>query len=99
MALFSLRPLIAVLLAAAWTLPLAACQSGAQAQRSVFAMDTVMSLTIHGRDQEACQRALDQAVEKIYALEALLSVTREDSQIYALNHAQGQPVQDRKSVV
>ena len=57
--------------------------------RTVFAMDTVMELTPSGENaKEAC----DLAEARILELESLLSVTLEDSEVYAANHAQGNPV-------
>ncbi|MGM9639484.1 MAG: FAD:protein FMN transferase [Butyricicoccaceae bacterium] len=47
-----------------------------------FAMDTVMELTLYGGEAQ-----LDAALTYIEALEAALSVTREDSEIYAVNHS------------
>lgn len=49
---------------------------------TVFAMDTVMDLTIYGGTQET----LDTACQKINRLEALLSTTNEKSEIFTLNH-------------
>lgn len=49
---------------------------------TVFAMDTVMDLTVYGS-----QELLDSAEGCITALEALLSVTDPDSEIYAVNHS------------
>ena len=46
-----------------------------------FAMDTYISLRAWGSDRETLQRAK----EKAEALEALLSVTREDSEVFRLN--------------
>ena len=56
------------------------------AESTVFAMDTVMSLTFYG---QGAQEALDEAVATLYELEGQLSAVREDSPIYALNHAGG----------
>ncbi len=49
-----------------------------------FAMDTVMELTIYGGED-----LLTAARERIEELEAKLSVTREGSEIYAVNHSGG----------
>lgn len=48
---------------------------------SFFAMDTVMELTLYGDETQ-----LDAAQTCVETLEAALSVTREDSEIYAINH-------------
>lgn len=56
---------------------------------TVFAMDTVMTLTAYG---EAAGGALEAAESRIHQLEALLSISREGSDVYNLNH-------DREAVV
>ena len=55
----------------------------------IFAMDTIMSLTIYGSHG---QEASHQAVQRIEELEKLLSATDEDSEIYAANHGDGKPI-------
>ena len=66
----------------------AAPQEADKVSRTVFAMDTVMELTPYG---EHAAEACDAGEQTIEDLEALLSVTLEDSEIYAANHAQGKP--------
>lgn len=56
------------------------------ASAQIFAMDTIMSLSAYG---ENSQETLDEAVQLIYELEDLLSVTDEGSDVWALNHADG----------
>lgn len=51
---------------------------------TVFAMDTVMELTIYGGED-----LLSAARERIEELESKLSVTEESSEIYAVNHSGG----------
>lgn len=71
---------------------LTACSSTnrqAQKQESFFAMDTYITFTAYGKNAES---ALSQAKDRITALERLWSVTDEKSEIYAVNHAGGQPV-------
>lgn len=55
----------------------------------VFAMDTVMELTAYG---ENGKEALRQASARISQLEALLSTTDENSEVYAANHSGGTAV-------
>ncbi len=55
----------------------------------VFAMDTYIDLTAYGPNAEA---ALNEIADEIENLDALLSVTDESSEIYALNHADGAAV-------
>lgn len=56
------------------------------AESTIFAMDTVMSLTVYGAKGD---QALEEASELIYTLQDALSATDENSPIYALNHAGG----------
>ena len=51
-------------------------------ERTFFAMDTVMTLRLYGGGDEAL---LDAAEDRVKELEALWSVTDENSEIYALN--------------
>ena len=53
----------------------------------VFAMDTYIDLTGYGSAAEA---AIEEIAGRIEELDALLSVTSEDSEVYALNHAGGE---------
>ena len=64
---------------------LTGCQAKA-AESTVFAMDTVMSLTVYGGKGE---EAVEEATELIYDLQDLLTATDENSPLYALNHAGG----------
>ncbi|MDO4326002.1 MAG: FAD:protein FMN transferase [bacterium] len=52
-------------------------------------MDTYITMTAYGRDAET---ALSDAEDKLIELEQLWSVTDPDSDIYAVNHSDGQPV-------
>ena len=64
---------------------LTSCRAKA-AESTVFAMDTVMSLTVYGGKGE---EAVEEAAELIYDLQNLLTATDENSPLYALNHAGG----------
>lgn len=57
--------------------------------KNFFAMNTYISFTVYG---DAPENVLDMAEAKVNELEALWSVTRNDSEIYAINHADGEPV-------
>lgn len=54
----------------------------------IFAMDTYITITAYGKEAEA---ALADCESRILELEALLSVTDENSEIYKLNHSEGKP--------
>ena len=60
----------------------APAQTGPTAERTFFAMDTVMTLRLYEGGSEA---VLDAAEDRVEELEALWSVTDENSEIYALN--------------
>ena len=70
-------PLMLLLMA----LLLTGCAAKAQT-RTVYAMDTVLRLTAYGKDADA---ALDDAAERLYALDALLDRHSEKSAVSALN--------------
>lgn len=57
-----------------------------ESETDIFAMDTYMSLKAYGENGEA---ALQKASDKIKSLEAMLSVTNEESEIFVLNAEQG----------
>lgn len=65
-------------------------QRGQGYQSDFFAMDTFMSIAAYG---DGAQTRAVEAERAINALENRISRTREQSEIYALNHAQGQPVE------
>ena len=70
------------------TLP--GCQADSrEVSLQTVAMDTFMDLTVWSKDEEIARDALNQASALIQALDETLSATREDSVIYALNHAGG----------
>ena len=60
-----------------------------EATTEIFAMDTYITMTAYGRDAET---ALSEAEDKLIDLEQLWSVTDPDSDIYAVNHSDGQLV-------
>lgn len=73
-------------------LPLSACAAPAAEEHSqlLLAMDTVMTVTAYGPEGE---EAVQAACGRIRELESLLSVTDPDSEVYAVNHSGGAPVE------
>ncbi len=61
-----------------------------QYSTDIFAMDTFMTLTVAG---DRAQGLIAQCEQEINSLEQALSRTREDSEIWALNHAEGAAVE------
>lgn len=64
----------------------APAQAGPAAERTFFAMDTVMTLRLY---EGGGEDLLDRAQDRVEELEDLLSVTDANSEIYALNHRGG----------
>lgn len=70
---------------------LCSCAPGAEEHSTtIFAMDTVMGITVYGPQG---QEAAEAAAGRIRELEKLLSVTDPNSDIYAANHSAGAPVE------
>ncbi len=80
--------LVVLMLALPLFLGLTGCGAKAEsASAQIFAMDTIMTLSGYGQNS---QEKLDEAVQLIYQLEDILSVTDENSDVWRLNHADGQ---------
>lgn len=60
-----------------------------EATKGIFAMDTYITMAAYGWDAKT---ALSDAEDKMIELEQLWPVTDPDSDIYADNHSDGQPV-------
>ncbi|WP_235380524.1 FAD:protein FMN transferase [Pseudoflavonifractor phocaeensis] len=83
------RPLALALAGAMLCALLTGCQQKDEKnETTIFAMDTVMNLTVWGG-----QEALDGVVAAIYDLERQFSATDENSPIYTLNHSAGTAVE------
>jgi len=83
----NVRFIIAVVLALAL---LTSCGTTSNpSERSVFAMDTCITIQAYGRYAKA---ALDDVENQIYTMDEQWSVTDEGSEIYAANHSGGKPV-------
>ncbi len=69
-----------------WKLGLTGTGKSLQAaQRSQPLMGTVLNLTVYGPDRDNCEEALDQTIEKMAALESLLSRHMATSELSLLN--------------
>lgn len=60
-----------------------------KSQIEFSSMNTQMTVTAYGKNSE---QAVQAAKDEIINLESLLSVTREDSDVYKINNAAGQPI-------
>lgn len=84
------RPLLgAALLLAGAALLVLSFPKPAEARKTWFAMDTYITMTAWGKQPDA---ALEEAAGCIRELEGLLSVTDEKSDLYAVNHSNGETV-------
>ena len=84
---------LAALLLTIFALSLTACgETAAESEtRTVYAMDTVMNLTVYGENAAA---ALESAEKELHTLdEAVLSRTAAGSELYALNTSNGETVE------
>ena len=88
------RPLALVLTCALMCALGTGCQqTDEKHETTIFAMDTVMTLTVYGDGERiGGQEALDEMAETIYLLESRQDATREDSEIARLNRSGGEPV-------
>ena len=77
---------VCLLLCFLMLVPLTACGETKQTQKTVFAMDTVMTLTAYGKYGE---KGLEAAESIIKSMDAMLDPEIETSTTYAINHAQG----------
>lgn len=59
-------------------------------ESTIIAMDTVMTIKAYGSN---AFQGIAAATEEIYRLENLLSTTKEGSEVYRINHANGEAVQ------
>lgn len=60
-----------------------------EVSQDFYAMDTAMNIRVYGRN---AQQAVNDCIQYINALEADISRTREGSDLYELNHAEGETV-------
>lgn len=75
----------------------AGCGNAAETEsRTVYAMDTVMTLTAYVPENlpHAVDQGLPMAEEEIHRLDALLSISRENSDIYRLNQDKAADISD-----
>lgn len=63
-----------------------------EAKSSFFAMDTYVTVTVNGEDPGTAEKSAQLAQEKIQFLEALWSVTDENSEVYRIDHSGGTAV-------
>ena len=89
-----MKKLIIILLVLA-CLPMSACAKEEKQSAVGFYLDTVVTLTAYVEDAQVLKDALDVCGN----YEKLLSRTLEGSDVWKLNHAQGQPVQVSKDTL
>lgn len=65
-------------------------QKDVMAERTVFAMDTIMNQKAYG---DQAEKAIALSCNRIEELERLFSVTKEESDIWRVNHAEGEVIE------
>lgn len=74
-------------------LPLSGCtNSSVPVKDEMFALDTIIRFTLYDEDEELCKSTIDACKAEIVRLENLLSATKDGSDIYKLNQADGKAV-------
>ena len=82
------KRVLSLLLCLLTVLPLCGC-STEPVQRTVFSMDTVMTLTAYGRNAD---KGLDMAEKVIQSMNSSLDPKSESSITYQINHAEGENI-------
>lgn len=81
-----IRSLICIILACACALSLSACGETKESTKTIFAMDTQMTLKAYGKNGEL---GITAAASVIESMDRMLDPQLETSKTYELNHAQG----------
>lgn len=84
-----LSALFILLMLAGCAGPVSTAEEYNPCRTEVMAMDTVMTLTVYHQPAEEGMEILQKAIARIEELESLLSVTKEDSEIYRVNRSDG----------
>ena len=69
------------------------CGDKEPVSKTEFALDTVCTVTVYDIDGKEAEELLDGVFEEIAGYEDMMSRTREGSDIYRINHAEGKPVE------
>lgn len=89
----SKRTLAVLLTAALCISALAGCEKRPErVEFTTFAMDTVINFTLYGSRKD-CSTVQSVLTDRLAGYEDMLSVTKEDSFVYAVNHANGEWVE------
>jgi len=65
-------------------------------EKDFFAMDTYMAFAAYGKN---AQKGLEKAMERVEEIEKVFSVTRQDSEVYAVNHRTENTVEVSKELI
>ncbi len=69
------------------------CKNQEPVEQTEFLLNTTCTITVYGMEEQKAQAAIQAGFDCCRDYENLLSKTVEGSDIYRLNHAQGQPVE------
>lgn len=71
---------------------ISACSVPSDFSDEMFALDTIISFKLYGADEQTAKTLVHQCKEEITRLENLLSVTLKSSDVYRINHSNGERV-------
>ena len=69
------------------------CKTNEPVSDTEFMLDTFCTIEIHGMDEDKATKIISEAFDECKRYEGLFSRTMEGTDIYIINHAEGQPVE------
>lgn len=75
---------------------LCSCKNESKATDEMFALDTIITFTIYDNDESLCESTIALCKSEVLRLEALLSATKKDSDVYNINRSGGEKVKVAK---
>ncbi len=88
-----IKKIIVFLLLVVFVLSLTACgEKESKYTDEMFALDTFISFTLYDDDEELCKNTVEKCKNEIKRLEKLFSATLPDSDVYKINHREGDSV-------
>lgn len=87
-----MKKLLSIVIVALLSVPLlCSCNSESKVTDEMFALDTIITFTIYD-EKELAKSTIDKCKNEITRLENLLSATKENTDVYNINHSNGKEV-------